>query len=346
MTLIYRFEKFMQKNQKIWFSILMCSLFLAGCFREPAKGIAITSEQVTDFQLPDREIVFQLTSHYSGGPDDRIGFINSDGSGETYIEADGVQAVVKPIWIDDGSMLLFLHPSDSIEGITKEGYRVEFKGNYWMSNVSPIHEKDQVLIESSFDDHKTLKRIDLSSGEVLETYQVANYIYHDLDGISESVEIGTNNLKKQKLVFSSYLWDETFQKYELKIYNTDTMESHSILSYGGDSKSIKQIISPAFSPDGQWIAYTSDDGIYLIHPDGTENHQIIKINPINIGFWPPAASWSPDGQWIVYHRCMLKSKESCRFNVEDSNIFKYNIGTGETEVLVEGGVNPYWRWDE
>jgi len=296
--------------------------------------------------LPDKDIVFQLATHYSGGLDERVGFVNADGSGESYLDVEEIQAVVEPIWTDDGSKLLFIHPADFIEGITKEGYRMKFVGQGWMQKVSPIHGRDQVLIESSHEGHFAIKRIDLESGEVLDIYQCAQYPITNPDGPTERTYLGTNNMHEGKLVFSRYVLEEDFQEVELTVCNTVTKEYRVLLKFNGDLSSVRLIISPAFSPDGQWIAYTSNDGIYLIRPDGSENHQIVKSDVVNPGFWPPVASWSPDGQWIVYHRCTLNDQERCRFNIEDSTIFKYNIETGEIVLLVEGGVNPFWRWKE
>ncbi len=49
---------------------------------------------------------------------------------------------------------------------------------------------------------------------------------------------------------------------------------------------------PAWSPDGQWIAYTHFRSIYLIRPDGTDNT-----------LWHEGGEmpeWSPDGLWIAF----------------------------------------------
>jgi len=327
----------MLKTKRLWLYLLFSAFFLVQCL--PIQAV--------NQPLPDRDIVFQLDTHYTGGGEDRIGFINADGSGETYLYTVKVAAVVEPIWTDDGNLLLFVNPADYIEGITQEGFRMRLEGSYWVPNISPIHGKEEVLIESSHEDRYVIKRIDLNSGEVLEIYQVCKYKIDDPDDTPEGISLGTNNLYNQQLLYERW-WvsEKSVIHAELIVLNTDTNERHILLENRGDEQNTPYIMNPAFSLDGQWIAYTANDGIYLIRSDGSENHQIVKSEIVNLGYWPPVASWSPDGQWIVYHRCMLNDKESCRYNVEDSTIFKYNIETGEEIPLVEGGVNPYWRWRE
>lgn len=327
--------------------IFLGALILASCLeKHPALSIKTSYAPVTyDRELPKREIVFQLASHYYGDIDHIVGFVNSDGTRKKYVSTEDRFTVFEPIWKDDGGLLLY-STTHHIEGITQEGYGIEYRGKHWMAGISPIHGKDEILVESSYEDRYAVKRIDLNSGKVLEVYHVANYSINDPDNPQELIYLGTNSLHENELVFSRYLKDDEFFQVELTVYNTDTKESRNILEFSDDIIPFREIISPAFSPDGQWIAYTSNDGIYLIHPDGSENHRIVEISVVNSLFWPPVASWSPDGQWIVFHRCMLNDLDSCRNNVQDSSIFKYNINSGETEFIIEGGVNPFWRWKE
>lgn len=90
--------------------------------------------------------------------------------------------------------------------------------------------------------------------------------------------------------------------------------------------------NPAWSPDGQWIAYCHVDssvsacGIYLIKPDGSGNrlwHQGITESP----------SWSPNSQWIAFS--------------EDGHIWKKKANMDSLICLTSDGrcYFPSWSSD-
>jgi len=326
--------KLKQQRKGLLFLISLWLILLASC--RPRWEYLPLDDKVID--IPDKDIIFQLDNYtyYGGDGSDKIGFVNADGSKKEYLIREDFSALT-PVWTDDGGALLFSTRGYEINALIEKDYHLRLK-NIWAYQPSIIHGTSELLLNSAIDEKPVIKRVDLTTGDVLETYQMNNQVY--------DIGIGTNNFHNHQLLYQRWLIGENDIKHtELVILNTNTNKEDVILKHSGTLENIKRIIRPAFSPNGQWIAYTSNDGIYLIHPDGSDNHQVIQLKNA-YSYWSSIVSWSPDGKSFVYHHCSLNSWQDCEHNVEDSIIYKYDIETGEEIVLVEGGVNPYWRWRE
>jgi Tol biopolymer transport system component len=80
----------------------------------------------------------------------------------------------------------------------------------------------------------------------------------------------------------------------LTILDLATSNERSLGNPGSDSNDERHR-SPRWSPDGQWIAYSNSDRLFVVHPDGSGAHQI----------GPRSATirddieWSPDGRWML-----------------------------------------------
>jgi Tol biopolymer transport system component len=101
-------------------------------------------------------------------------------------------------------------------------------------------------------------------------------------------------------------------------------------------------VSPAYSPDGEWIAFgrkflqfsewTLGRQIWLMRSDGTGASQLTEDPDINHS----AISWSADGERLIFMRLD-------RTNLSNSpEIWMLTVETGELTQLVEGGYLPQW----
>ena len=85
---------------------------------------------------------------------------------------------------------------------------------------------------------------------------------------------------------------------------------------------------PVWSPDGQTIAFTQDDGIYVMNADGSGQRRLVHIpehGPSRLG---PA--WSPDGRKLAYRRKRGEYKDIHVVNAD---------GSGQ-QRLTQRGVHP------
>ena len=86
-----------------------------------------------------------------------------------------------------------------------------------------------------------------------------------------------------------------------------TDPSHNLWIVGGDGQGKRKLIQsagnycfqPAWSPDGEWIAFASDRNgnidIYKIRQDGTELTRLTDANSVDC-----RPKWSPDARWMAF----------------------------------------------
>lgn len=326
------------RSWSLWCTLLGVFVVLAGC-HGPRPAI--------DQPLPDREIVYQTSNVLRSGSttERRIGFVDAAGRGQTLvaIARSDISPAVEPVWTSDGNQVLFRNNySQGLVSIAKDGTLREYSNS--ILRAAPTIEPSTVLLNMAYDSsHLMIALFDLGSGHVLRPFVLD-------EGKHET--FGANALSGASLVTARW-WqpgiDSDQLVYELVIRDTESHEERVLLRQEGADVEIR-ITSPAISPDGRQIAFTMSDGLYLIRPDGTSLQRLLPLQMVREGWlgrrwyeWPPAASWSPDSRWLVYSRCIVPAPRYCDSIAEDYAIYKLNVETLEEVLLVEGGVNPYWR---
>jgi len=85
----------------------------------------------------------------------------------------------------------------------------------------------------------------------------------------------------------------------------------------------------SFSPDHQWVAYTTDNSLWRSRADGSDRLQL-SFPPLS----PTSLSWSPDGKTILFAAVPR----------DEPRVYRVSLEGGLAEDLAAGG-NPDWSPD-
>lgn len=97
---------------------------------------------------------------------------------------------------------------------------------------------------------------------------------------------------------------------------------------------------PAWSPDGQHIAFKRDDGIYLMTPEFSD---LRRIPNTEAGFLP---AWSPDSSWLAFAGQLQGCAASSECDLASSRIYVVKPdGSGLRRITSQLGTAPAWSPD-
>jgi Tol biopolymer transport system component len=123
-----------------------------------------------------------------------------------------------------------------------------------------------------------------------------------------------------------------------KVAVSDTADGDArLVDTGGEG------YAPAWSNDGQWLAFQSDlnrdagiDEIWIAHPDGSDLHAVTSSPE---GIWSRAPSFSPDGKMIAFI-----SNRSGSLRNDYGELFVVDLINGQVRQLTNTGGQVYdWR---
>jgi hypothetical protein len=298
--------------------------------------------------FPQADLIFQMSTLRGEGENEGLGFVNADGSGLSHLTVlipnvwGGESPPVLPIIAPDASMVIFrgsTSPHYAGDLIVWTGARPALK-----CKVDPGSHRP------SFTSDYDALTIDLvSPGGRVGVYELVDCLTGGKARMTTPFSVlppkeileGALSPRRSLLAFAQ--WDRRLRKFGVAIHNLDT----------GEQVDLGEGIAPAWSPDGQMLAFLGLDGVYVAQYDGNSIRRVSPYRspdsgdrPVFVVDWPPLPSWSPDGHWLVYHKCILPPAPTtdCGSSIDDYAIFKVNVDTGEEIKILDGGLNPYWRW--
>lgn len=283
--------------------------------------------------FPDREIVFSLPRPNQ----DTLGFIHPGGTGLMSRIIVDYNAAAVPTWSPNGEFIAFrtedsyFQPS-RLRIISSAGKAWnQCKAWGWAGGRVWVIEEKQVLFQLSLAEERD--RI------VLANWQSCKVL---------STLFEASNDTSLELLDSAHLSSRGWLAVSRILKHTLPAEAQILVIAPDldDAQIVGEGLAPAWSKDGEWLAFTAFDGIYIVRQDGSQKRKLVDIDsrskrdPSIYGGlgWidsPAAPSWSPDGEWIVYHRITSTGPA----------IYKIEVQSGTEVKIYEGGIYPNWRWD-
>lgn len=110
------------------------------------------------------------------------------------------------------------------------------------------------------------------------------------------------------------------------LINSDGTNQRRILPY--------TLTTPAWSPDGKWMAFSKGAQICIMPFDGTQFDAtaIVQLTSEGRNFFP---SWSPDGDKIAFNESICNKTIVC-------GVWVYNIKSGNLQNIAKFGNYPSW----
>ena len=289
----------------------------------------------SDQGFPNRAIVFEVRTHTSSA----LGFIHPDGTGLITQNVGGGLYTVNPTWSPDGEYIAIMTNPGSAGGyfslyspkvISSKGeWLGECRNWEWNNGRFRVTAEGELLLTLMLAKEKRERVVlaDFRSCKILTTL-------YEASGTVDEEFLGSADLSLGGWLAVGRIFREGCP-YRTEIVVIDPVSQESQVVGNG--------LAPAWSPDGEWLAYTALDGIYVVNRDGSQSRMIVEVDsrrePCDGYGWSnglPAASWSPDGKWLVYHR----------LTADGPIIFKASVESGEEIEIFRGGTYPDWRWDK
>jgi ABC-type nickel/cobalt efflux system permease component RcnA/Tol biopolymer transport system component len=236
------------------------------------------------------------------------------------------------VWFPDGRGILYGRlESDTSAGIVSI---------WWLDintlETAPLFQDDQLpgFNPRWSPNGKWLSYTSINPQEI-QIYQIETGFNHSLPTQTGSPAIWSPDGESLLLVDI----EQVGELYLSKLFRYD-LDSQTLSRLSGEEPFSET--QPAWSPDGEWIAFihrergsdtsTNGDEIWLMRFDGSEAHPVTSDSEAIHG----QPVWSPDGRYLLYDMSFADTTGAF------SGIYILDLGTGQTQEIATSGNRPTW----
>jgi WD40 repeat protein len=296
----------------------------------------------SEWGFPDREIVFDIKDQVAS-PEQRgiVGFIRPDGSGLITRTIAPDLFVSVPTWSPDGQFIAFrtgywgpdyYHSMLHARVMSPQGKTVGWCYDEWPSGSGRVWATTEGRLVTRFVYADVEPRPDQIVLADFRSCEIVSVLFEASSLENERLESGALSSQGWLAVGRGIGENRISTSAELVVVEPGAQEGR-VVGHG---------VAPAWSRDGEWLAFTGSDGIHVVRKDGTQLRRVVPLNTPQDQderyIWSSdisIAAWSPDGEWLIYDRVTSNGP----------TIFKTRVETGEEIEIFQGGQYPHWRWD-
>jgi TolB protein len=294
--------------------------------------VQLTQEplNVLDYGIaPDGQTIAYTATREDGGSD--LWLIDATGTNRRELLACPEGACNQPVWSPDGRRLIYERRTYSQPGAPVGPPRLWWLDLNTRQTTAVFQDSQWVALGAHFSaDGQWLSYINPQTQDIL--------VYNLVTGQNITLNNGSGEpaswhpLANILLAAQVKLEEEAFSIHLTRLDVSD--ETTKNLSGGlhvNDSW-------PAFSPDGEWIAFTrksvqANEGkqMWLMRPNGSEAVNLTQSPEIHYG--PP--TWSPDGRFLTFQGYALAQSDQ-------PAVWVYNLSTEKITQVTVPGIRPAW----
>ncbi len=307
-------------------------LFLLPSLRDQPAQLTQENFGVWDYSVaPDGMTITYAALRQDGGSD--LWQIASDGSSRKRLVECPEAACSGAVWSPDSSRLVYEVRKTAAPETTPGSPRL-----WWLDSAT--NEAVPVLPDNVWPGYGARWSPDGRWLSFVSPGQQGIRVFHVGDGRSFLIPGHTGSLAVwspggEALLVSDIKPQE--ERFAVHLLKADPSNGQ-LVDLSGQTAQVEDG-SPAWSPDGRWIAFTRKvagaamgQQIWLMRPDGSQAHYLTNDTAIQHGL--PA--WSPDSRYLLYQRYPLQKPGA------QPGVWLFDLQTGDSQEVAAPGNRPAW----